>query len=96
MLTIDASAKTGIVDVVTSDNGGFPLEKVVDMALNKLINVSEGAPAPIRDQAFAFKSNLREVLDFYIKMAIEQDRATLCYKLRKSGHSDLANHLRSL
>ena len=96
MLTIDASAKPGIVDVVTSDNGGFPLEKVVDMALNKLINVSAGAPAPIRDQAFAFKSNLREVLDFYIKMAIEQDRATLCYKLRKSGHSDLANHLGSL
>ncbi len=96
MLTIDASAKTGMVDVVTSDNGGFPLEKVVDMALNKLINVSEEAPAPIRDQAFAFKSNLREVLDFYIKMAVEQDRATLCYKLRKSGHSDLANHLRSL
>ena len=96
MLTIDASAKTGIVDVVTSDNGGFPLEKVVDMALNKLINVSAGAPAPIRDQAFAFKSNLRDILEFYIKMAVEQDRATVCYKLRKLGHSDLANHLRSL
>ncbi len=55
MFTVDASANTGIVDVVTSDNGGFPLEKVVDMALNKLINVSKEAPAPIRDKDFAFK-----------------------------------------
>lgn len=96
MFTVDARIEAGIVDVATSDNGGLPLEKVVDMALCKLIHVSEEAPPPIRDQAFAFKSNLREILEFYITMAIQQDRATLCHKLRNMGRSDLANHLRSL
>ena len=96
MLTIDASAKTGIVDVVTSDKGGFPVEKVVEMSLNKLIAVSNEAPAPIRDQAHAFRENLRDILTFYIKMGIAQDRATLCHRLRNAGQSELAEHLRSL
>jgi hypothetical protein len=96
MFTVDASIETGVVEVITSNNGGLSVEDVVEMALSKLIHVSEEAPPPIRDQAFAFKSNLRDILEFYIKMAIQQDRATLCHKLRDAGHSDLANHLRSL
>ena len=96
MFTVDASIETGMVEVITSNNGGLSVEDVVDMALRKLIHVSEEAAPPIRDQAFAFKLNLRDILEFYIKMAVQQDRATLCHKLRDAGHSDLADHLRSL
>jgi hypothetical protein len=96
MFTVGASIETGVVEVLTSNNGGLPVEDVVDMALSKLIHVSEEAAPPIRDQAFAFKSNLRDILEFYIKMAIQQDRATLCHKLRYTGNFDLADHLRSL
>ena len=96
MFTDDASIETGVVEVITSNKGGLSVENVVEMALSKLMHVSEEAAPPIRDQAFAFKSNLRDILEFYIKMAVQQDRATLCHKLRDAGHSDLADHLRSL
>ena len=39
---------------------------------------------------------IRDILTFYIKMGISQDRATLCYKLRNAGQFEIAEHLRSL
>ena len=96
MFTVDASIDAGLVDVKTSNNGGLPLEDVVELALKRLIEVSDEAPAPIRDQAYAFRANVRDILTFYIKMGISQDRATLCYKLRNDGQFELSAHLRSL
>ena len=96
MVIVDMAVKAGLVDVKTSNEGGLPVEDVVDLALKRMIDVSNEAPAPIRDQAHAFRENLRDILTFYIKMGIAQDRATLCHRLRNAGQSELAEHLRSL
>ena len=96
MLNIDASISMGNVEVFTSDNGGHSIGQVAQMAANKIIYISKDAPPPIRDQAQSFKDSLREILITYMKMAVDQDRATLCAKLRQNGHSELADNLRSL
>jgi len=96
MFDISSSASVGSIDVLTSDNGGHSIEEVAEMAANRILYISEEAPPPIRDQAMAFKDTLKQTLVYYMLQAVEQDRATICAKLRNSGYSDLANNLRSL
>ena len=96
MFNVNSSASVGNIDVLTSDNGGHSIEEVAEMAANRILYVAEDAPPPIRDQARAFKDTLKQTLVYYMLQAVEQDRATMCAKLRNSGYSDLANNLRSL
>tara|TARA_R110002020_G_scaffold71783_2_gene185106 strand:- start:548 stop:838 length:291 start_codon:yes stop_codon:yes gene_type:complete len=96
MFDISSSASVGNIDVLTSDNGGHSIEEVAEMAANRILYISEEAPPPIRDQAMAFKDTLKQTLVYYMLQAVEQDRATICAKLRSSGYSDLADNLRSM
>jgi|19_taG_2_1085344.scaffolds.fasta_scaffold53201_2 hypothetical protein len=96
MLSVDAGATVGAAVAKTTENGGFTPEQVAEMALEKIIHVSDGTVAPLRDQAHAFRQYIRDTLLFYMKFAIEQDRATVCANLRKAGYDELAKQLRSI
>ena len=96
MFDISSSASVGNIDVLTSDNGGHSIEEVAEMAANRILYIADEAPPPIRDQAMAFKDTLKQTLVYYMLQAVEQDRATICAKLRQNGYSDLADNLRSL
>jgi|TARA_R110000824_G_scaffold55820_3_gene153485 hypothetical protein len=96
MLAVDAGITLGEAVVRTSDGGGFSPDEVAEMAVEKIIHVSDGTIAPLRDQAHAFKENIQAILRYYMKFAIEQDRATVCAELRKAGYGDLAKHFRSI
>jgi len=77
-------------DVVTSDIGqGHTPEQVAEMALAKIIYVAQDANPLIREQAEAYKNNIRQVLVQYMKKAIESNHTTLANRLREAGHSDL-------
>jgi hypothetical protein len=43
----------------------------------------------IRDQAEAFKNNLRVVLIQYLQQAVRSDRTTIANRLREAGHPEL-------
>jgi len=96
MPEISSFVSVGNIEVVTTDNKGHSIEEVAQMAANRIIYVANEAPPPIRDQAIAFKDTLKQTLIYYMRQAVEQDRATICAKLRQNGHSDLADNLRSL
>ena len=96
MLAVDAGVTVGEVIVKTTNKGGFTPEQVAEMAVEKIIHVSDGTVAPLRDQAHAFKGHIEAILCHYMKFAIEQDRATVCAELRKAGYGDLAEHFRSI
>ena len=96
MLDVSASVSVGDIEVLTTDNKGHSIEEVAQMAANRIIYVANEAPLPIRDQAIAFKDTLKQTLIYYMRQAVEQDRATICAKLRHTGYSDLADNLRSL
>ena len=91
-----APVSAGIVQVYTTHKRGFTVEEIAKMALDKMIFVADNAPEPIRDQANAFKLQLGDIMVHYLKMAVHQDRATICAKIREAGHVDLANHIRSI
>ena len=96
MFDISSSASVGNIEVLTTDNKGHSIEEVAQMAADRILYVADEAPPPIRDQAMAFKDTLKQTLIYYMQQAVEQDRATICAKLRQNGYSDLADNLRSL
>jgi hypothetical protein len=68
------------VKVRTANNGGHSVEAIAEMCADKLMTVSETAPDVIRAQAEAFKAEMLNVVQQYIKMAVKEDRASYVRK----------------
>jgi hypothetical protein len=79
----------GQVSVLTTNNRGFMPEEIAERALDKIIYVGGNSHPAIRDQAEAFRENIRKVLVFYMKEAINSDRTTIAARLREAGHPEL-------
>ena len=92
------SAKGGVGSpfVVTSSHGGHSPEALAELCVNRLISISDNAHPAIQQQAHAFKDQMLKVVLHYIRMAMEEDRATMCAKLREAGFPEVASQLRSL
>ena len=86
----------GSVNVSTSDNGGLSDEQIAQIVLDKICIVSNTAPEPIRQQAFAYKENIRKILLEYVKLAKKEERASIIHVLEKNAGSDVANFIRRL
>lgn len=94
MLTADKGVLLGGSVMVHSTIGrGFTPEEVAERALDKIIYVGSDSHPAIRDQAEAFKQNIRQVLVLYMKEAIKSDRTTLANRLREAGHPELVKLL---
>lgn len=96
MFTVKTEASLGTFKIHTTDNRGHTPEEVAHLCVDRLMSVSETAPPAIRDQALAFREQLLRVVAHYIKMGVEQDRETVCAKLREAGFGDLADQIRRL
>ena len=81
------------VKVMTTEGRGFTPEEIADRAVSKIIYVGSQTHPAIRDQAEAFKENIRRVLVFYIKEAVRSNNVTLANKLRQAGHPELVKLL---
>jgi hypothetical protein len=84
------------VSVISTSGRGMTPEEVAELALAKLIFVSETAPPEIAAQANAFKDRMRAVLVHYMKQAIASDRTTVYNALTDAGHPELAELIRRL
>jgi hypothetical protein len=84
------------VDVKTTENRGFTPEEVAKRCADKIISISDTADPVIRDQARAFKTNLVQVLTFYMREVIRSDRTTVYNALCDAGHKDLAEMIRRI
>tara|TARA_R100000908_G_scaffold47868_1_gene23707 strand:+ start:679 stop:966 length:288 start_codon:yes stop_codon:yes gene_type:complete len=80
-------------DVITTSNGGMTPEQVAELALAKIIYVGKDANPLLKEQAEAYKDNIRQVLVFYMKQAIKSNHTTIANKLHKAGHSELTKLL---
>jgi|TARA_R110001583_G_scaffold59982_2_gene178618 hypothetical protein len=91
-----ANSDIGDAIVFTSDNGGHSPEQMAEMALNKIMVVSETAPPVIRDQALAYKNHIRKVLVLYMAKMAENERTSIYALMKQQGQHDLAEIIRSL
>ena len=91
-----SSSEIGDALVFTSSNRGHSPEEMAEMALNKIMSVSETAPPVIRDQAFAHRQRLKEVLLFYMSKMCQSERTTIWALMKQQGHDDMAEIIRRL
>jgi hypothetical protein len=83
------------VTVATTSGRGFTPEEIAERALDKIISVGSQSHPAIRDQAEAFRAQIRQVLIFYMKEAIKSHNVTLSNRLTNAGYSELISLLDS-
>ena len=96
MFESNGEGDLGSVKVFTSSNGGHSPETMADMAMNKIMVINEKAPPPIRDQAVAYRNNVRNVILYYLTEMAKTERTTIWALLRQQGHDDMAEIIRRL
>ena len=96
MVQANGQGDVGQVQVFTSNEGGHSPEQIADMAVNKIIAVSETAPPPIRDQALEYRNKIKDVILYYMRKMAQSERTTMWALLRKQGHEDMAEIIRRL
>ena len=82
------------VKVATTSGRGFTPEEIAERALDKIIAVGDNSHPAIREQALAFRENIRAVLVLYMREAIKSDRTTIAGRLRQAGYPDLIDLLK--
>jgi len=85
----DGLTEVGNVMVMTTEGRGFSPEEVAERALDKIIYVGSQTHPAIREQAEAFKDNIRQVLIQYMHEAVRSHNVTLVNKFKQAGHPEL-------
>jgi len=83
----------GDVKAVMVSGRGFTPEEVAEMALDKIIYIGASANPVLRQQAEAYKDQLRVVLVQYMKQAVASHNTTLINRFTKAGHPELVKLL---
>jgi len=96
MFSLKSDLEVGNLGVTTTDNRGHSVEEVAEMAVNKIISVSDTASAPIRAQAHAFRDACKKIVMYYMQEAIKNHMCTIGNQLEQQGQKDLANIIRRL
>ena len=96
MFSLESDLTVGNLGVKTTNHRGHTVEEVAEMATNKIVSISDEAPAPIRAQAHAFKEVCKNVIMYYMQEAINNHICTICNQLEKQGQKDLAAIIRRL
>ena len=84
------------VEVVTTQIRGHTPEEVAELCINKIVGISATADPIIRQQAEAFKTQIKQVVIYYMKQAIQSDRTTVYNALLDAGEPKLADLIRTL
>ena len=96
MFSLNSETEVGTLGVTTTDNRGHSIEEVAKMATDKIVSISDTAPAPIKAQAHAFKNACQKLIVYYMQEAINNHMCTIGNQLEKQGQQDLANIIRRL
>lgn len=95
MFSTTGSAALGEVRAVMVSGRGFTPEEIAEQALNKIISVGSNSHPAIRDQAEAFREQIRGVLVHYMRQAVRSNHTTLANRFRAVGHPELVKLLES-
>ena len=89
-------SQAGNVNVMTSNEGGLSNEQLSDLAVDKIVSISDDAPPHIRQQANQFREHLKKVLYHYLLLARREERGTIIQALSSSGQKETAEYIRRL
>jgi len=95
MISTVGGASLGIIKASSVSGRGFTPEELAEQALNKIVSVGGNCHPVIRDQAEAFKDQIRGVLVHYMRQAVRSNHTTLANRFRAAGHPELVKLLES-
>lgn len=90
------SSHLGNVVVHTTDYRGATPEELAARAVDRIIYVGKDSHPAIIEQARAYKQQIQQVLEFYMREAQQAERATICGKLLQQGHADLSKLIQNI
>lgn len=93
MIGESSSVFVGTASVVTTNGRDLNAEELTNMAVDRIISISEQAPMPLREQAFAFKDKLHAIILFYMKRSARSERIEISNLLRKEGFPQIADKI---
>lgn len=88
--------ETFAMNVRTTSGRGFSPEELAQQCAEKIVGISDSAPAEIRDQAIAFRQQVTRAVEVYLKQAVQSDRTTVYNALTGAGHPQLVDLIRRL
>ena len=86
----------GSVKVLTTNNKGFPIDYWADRATSTIISVGDKSHPLISEQAEVFKSQIKDVISFYMKEAVNSNKTTMIAELESKEYPEIAEIIRSL
>lgn len=86
----------GNVNIIVTENRGMTPLELADLAINRIISVGNESAPELREQALAYKSNIKDVLIKYLSDAQMHERVTICNKLDEAGLGDAAEFVKNL
>jgi len=86
----------GNVSIIVTENRGMNPVELADLAINRIISVGNESAPEVREQALAYKSNIKDVLIKYLTDAQAHERVTICNKLNEAGLGDAAEFVKNL
>jgi hypothetical protein len=93
MFSTSGGALLGNIKAMGVSGRGFTPEELAENALDRIIAVSATADPVIRQQAEAFKNQIRSVLISYGHQCIRSHGTTLTNRFRDAGHPELTKLL---
>lgn len=96
MQGVSAIVRSGEVRAITTEGRGLTPEEWAEIALERLISISDEAPEPVRQQVHAFRERVKLLLIGTMKNAIRSDRTNVINLLTEAGHPELAKAVREL
>ena len=96
MFSLESDLSIGSLSVTTTDHKGHSVDEIAEMAVNKIVSISNKADPMIKAQAHAFKDRTKMVVAYYIQEGVKNHICTVCNELEKQGHKDLANIIRRI
>jgi len=92
----DMEGNVGSVMVTTTVDRGMNAEEWAEAAVRRIVSVSMDSPMPIREQALAFRENVKNILIDYFKKVARSERTTVRAILEKEGYFELAKHIEDI
>jgi len=93
MFSVNGGVELGNFAVASVSGRGFTPEELAEQALDKIIYVGGNCHPAIREQAEAFKDQIRGVLVQYMHQAVKSNHTTLANQFRAAGHPEVARLL---
>jgi hypothetical protein len=95
-MSVESDFVIGKVEVHSTKNQGHDAEFWAAQATKKICDISDNAPAHVKQQALAFQNQVYTVILYTIKNAIKSQNTTYSNLLREQGHEDMAKILKEL